>query len=132
MNKKNIMVVIVIGAAILYVWGLLVIGSASLAATELKPAKVSELWINLVAAVTTVLAMNAGAYLGLAEKWSFRFDLKDPEAVKGVATLIYAVAIFGAFLVAARSQYPHPSLTDMGGTLAGFIAGVLTVYLGKP
>ena len=129
MSKKLVMAIIVIGALVLYIWGMVIIAGASLAAED-KPPEVNKLWVDVVAAVTTVLAMNAGAYLGLPEV-KFRLDLKDPETVRGIATLIYVITLFAAFLIAANTAYPHPSLTDMGGTLVGFIAGVLSVYFGK-
>ena len=129
MSKKLVMAIIVIGALVLYIWGMVIIAGASLAAED-KPPEVNKLWVDVVAAVTTVLAMNAGAYLGLPEV-KFRLDLKDPETVRGIATLIYVITLFAAFLIAANTAFPHPSLTDMGGTLVGFLAGVLSVYFGK-
>ena len=130
MSKKLVMVIIVIGALVLYIWGLTIIGSASLAAKD-KPPEINKLWIDIVAAVTTVLALNAGAYLGLPKAKFLRFDLKDPDTVRGIATVIYVIALFVAFLIAANSAFPHSSLTDMGGTLVGFVAGVLSVFFGK-
>ncbi len=131
MSKKLVMAIIVVGALVLYIWGMVIIGSASLKATEKAP-EINKLWVDVVAAVTTVLAMNAGAYLGLPDSIrSFRLDFKDPETVRGLATVIYAIVIFAAFIIAASAKYPHASLTDMGGSLVGFIAGLLTVYLGK-
>ena len=129
MSKKLVMAIIVIGALVLYIWGMAIIAGASLAAKD-KPPEVNKLWVDVVSAVTTVLAMNAGAYLGLPDV-KLRLDFKDPETIRGIATLIYVITIFAAFLIAANTAYPHPSLTDMGGTLVGFIAGVLSVYLGK-
>lgn len=129
MSKKLVMAIIVIGALVLYIWGMVIIGGASLAAKD-KPPEVNKLWVDVVAAVTTVLAMNAGAYLGLPEV-RLRLDLKDPDTVRGIATVIYVITLFAAFLIAASAEFPHPSLTDMGGTLVGFIAGVLSVFLGK-
>lgn len=131
MSKQNIvMIVIVLGALVLYIWGLAIIGGASLAATEKAP-EVNKLWVDMVAAVTTVLAMNAGAYLGLPSQRFFRFDIKDSDTVRLAATIIYFVALVVSFVIAATSAYPHASLTDMGGTLVGFVAGVLSVIFGR-
>jgi hypothetical protein len=129
MSKKLVMAIILIGALLLYIWGMVIIAGASLAAKD-RPPEVNKLWVDVVAAVTTVLAMNAGAYLGLPEV-KFRLDLTDPETVRGIATLIYVITLFVSFLIAANVEYPHPSLTDMGATLVGFIAGVLSVYFGR-
>lgn len=131
MSKKLVMAVIVVGALVLYIWGMVIIGSASLKATEKAP-EINKLWVDIVAAVTTVLAMNAGAYLGLPDSIrNFRLNLNDPEAIRGLATVIYAIVIFVAFIIAASAKYPHSSLTDMGGSLVGFVAGLLSVFLGK-
>ncbi|MEJ5310411.1 MAG: hypothetical protein WHX52_11610 [Anaerolineae bacterium] len=131
MSKKLVMAIIVAGALILYIWGMVIIGSASLKATDEAP-EINKLWVDIVAAVTTVLSMNAGAYLGLPDQIrNFKLDLKDPETVRGLATVIYAIAIFIAFIIAASAKYPHASLTDMGASLVGFIAGLLSVFLGK-
>jgi hypothetical protein len=129
MKKQTIMAIIVIAALVLYVWGLVVIGSASLTAKEKAPV-INNSWVEIVAAVTTVLAMNAGAYLGLPER-RLAFDLKDPQQIRGWATLIYFLALLGSFIISVSSKHPHSSLTDMGGTLVGFLTGVLTVFLGK-
>jgi succinate dehydrogenase hydrophobic anchor subunit len=130
MSKKQIMNVIVIGSLVLYVLGMFIIGKASIQATAKAP-EVNPLWVNVVAAVTTVLGLNAGAYLGLPDAKVVPTDFSDPEAARGWATLLYFVVLFIAFIIAATTKFPHPSLTDMGGTIIGLITGVLSVYLGK-
>ena len=126
-----LMMLILVGSLILYIWGLFVIGKASAGAVE-KPPEVNKQWVDVVAGVTTVLAMNAGAYLGLPSQRLFRFKtLLDPDTIRFIATVIYVLALFVAFLIAANSEFPHPSLTDMGATRVGFITGALTVALGR-
>jgi len=129
MTKQQILNTIVIGSLILYILGMYIIGSASLGAQTAAP-KVNPLWVNVVAAVTTVLGLNAGAYLGLPESKLVPTST-TPEAVRGWATLLYFAVLFIAFLIAATARFPHETLTDMGGTILGLITGVLTVYLGK-
>ena len=129
MTKQQILNTIVIGSLILYILGMFIIGSASLGA-EIAAPEVNPLWVNVVAAVTTVLGLNAGAYLGLPES-KLVPTASTPEAVRGWATLLYFAVLFIAFLIAATARFPHETLTDMGGTILGLITGVLTVYLGK-
>lgn len=130
MSKKQIVNVIVLGSLILYIWGMFIIGKASLDATTARP-EVNPLWVNIVAAVTTVLGLNAGAYLGIPESKIVPTDFSDPEAARGWATILYFVVLFIAFVIAATAKFPHESLTDMGGTILGLITGVLTVFLGR-
>jgi cellobiose-specific phosphotransferase system component IIC len=130
MNKKLIMNVIVIGSLVLYFWGMFIIAKASIDATTEAPT-VNPLWVNIVAAVTTVLGLNAGAYLGLPDAKLVPTDFTDPETARGWATILYFAALFIAFLIAANTKFPHQSLTDMGGTILGLITGVLSVYLGR-
>ena len=130
MKKKDWMNIIVVVSLILYIWGLFVIGRASLAATTKAP-DVNQNWVNLVAAVTVVLSLNAGAYFGLPETRLFPRSIADPEAIRGWAAGIYFLALVAAFLIAANSKFPHETLTDMSSKIVGFIVGVATVYLGR-
>ncbi len=131
-TKKAVMLGTVVFCLILYIIGMGIIISASLAATADKPATVtvSELWVDLVAGVTAVLALNAGAYLGLPER-RFRLDFSDPETARMIATVIYLLTIAVSFIVAATTQYPHPSLTDNAIVLVGVAGGVISVLLGR-
>ena len=130
MYKKIVMAIVVVVALVLYLVGMGIISAASLSATATESAKVDKLWLDLVAGVTTILALNAGAYLGLPET-RFRLDFTDPETARLIATIVYALTIVAAFIIAAVAEYPHPSLTDMGATLIGFVTGVLSVFLGR-
>ena len=130
MNQKQIVNFIVIGSLILYILGMFIIGKASLDAKIALPT-VNPLWVNIVAAVTTVLGLNAGAYLGIPRPGIVPTDLSDPEAIRGWATMLYFAVLFIAFIIAATAKFPHESLTDMGGTILGLITGVLTVFLGR-
>jgi hypothetical protein len=90
------------------------------------------MWVDMVAVVTTVLAMNAGAYLGLPSKGFLRFDAaKVSDLFRLVATILYVVALVAAFIITATAKYPHSSLTDMGGTLIGLGAGIVSLYFGR-
>ncbi len=130
MTKKQIVNVIVLGSLALYIWGMYIIGKASLDATTAPPV-INPLWVNIVAAVTTVLGLNAGAYLGIPESRILPAGLSDPEVARSWATILYFIILFIAFIIAATAKFPHESLTDMGGTILGLITGVLTVFLGR-
>jgi len=125
------MAIIVIGALILYLVGMYMIAAASLAATDQEPASVNKMWLDLVTGVSAVLALNAGAFFGLPpDRRQFKLNFSDPETARLVATVIYAVTIFTAFIIAAIAENPHPYLTDMGAALIGFVTGVISVFLG--
>jgi hypothetical protein len=117
-------------ALILYIVSLFVIGRASMAAVG-QPPVVKDQWLNFLTGLNSVLAMNAGAYLGLPPQQRFRIkSLSDTDTIRFMATIIYGVALLIAFLISGGSQFPHPALTDMGATLIGVLLGGVTVALG--
>lgn len=131
MNPKTIISYLVGVAFVIYVIGMAIILIESLTAIADKW-NVHKNWILAVTLLTPVLALNAGAYIGVKPVGFFPDSSEPtPEQIRGYATVFYILIIVIAFFVSTISAHPHTIIQDMASTLLGLIAGVVAVFLGR-
>jgi len=128
LTKDNLLIFILLTALVLYGVALVMLCLASLQATQEKPAEISALWVDLFSAVGPVLALHAGAWLGLPSDRQLFARPKDVDSWRGWVTGFYFLCLLAAFVVAALSKFPHSAITEMGSSLMGLVVGSITVF----
>ena len=128
LTKDNLLIFILLMALVLYGAALVMLCAASLGATEKNPAEVNKMWVDLFSAIGPVLALHAGAWLGLPSDRQLTARPKDVDGWRGWVTGFYFLCLLVAFVVAALSKFPHSAITEMGSSLMGLVVGSITVF----